>query len=56
MTNGRERDERQGVGPNETGQADDPEETSGAANQSEQPVQRRPTTKRDRDTYLHSRW
>ncbi len=56
MPKDRERDERQGVEPDEPGQAHAPKETSGAANQSDQPVQPRHTSKRDRDTYMHSRW
>ena len=56
MTEGTERPEQRDTEPTQPGQADDSEGTPIPARKSDHVTQTRRKAKRDRDTYLHSRW
>ena len=56
MTEGKEKPEKRDRESKEPGLADGPADAPVATSQSDQTVQPRRKSKRDRDTYLHSRW
>ena len=56
MTEGTERPEQRDTEPTQPGHADGSDPTPIPARKSDHVVQTRRKAKRDRDTYLHSRW